>query len=293
MIGLAASFSTLALLAILPALLVERTWGTAPPRDEDELGTNLALGAITLLCDAVILAGVAIVYGALSPHVRLIDPPPLSVQLPLAVVAGDLVAYWHHRLLHRVPWLWASHIVHHQSRHLELSSGLRNHPLVTITSALFWSPLLLLGIEPTTMLAAVGLIGTWVILIHCRQAAWFRRLPGPISYIFNLPGHHRAHHQEQWPAGNCNYGLLLILWDRLFGSYCPPVPATTAFGVREAPATGPVASLLWHEWRRVLRRSPAAPRRSRPIRGGAGIIAYGVAVLLLAGSHAALANWLG
>jgi sterol desaturase/sphingolipid hydroxylase (fatty acid hydroxylase superfamily) len=271
----------LALLAVLPMLYLDRALGGRPSAEQDELGTNLTLGAITLLSDGAILAGFALLYSALAPHAALIAPPPFWGQLAIAIVAGDLLVYWHHRLLHRLPWLWASHIVHHQSRRVDLGTGLRNHPFGTITSCLFWSPLLLAGIAPSAMILAGGLIGTWVVLIHRRDSVWYPALPPPFPFLLNLPAHHRAHH-ERCAAGACNYGLLLVVWDRLFGTYREPDGAEPVFGLAGSPATGPLDALLWDEWRNVIGRAPGAPRRPRPIGIAAGVTGYLAAVVLLA-----------
>ena len=235
-----------------------------------------------LIGDAFILAGFVTFFVWLGPHVRIISPPSHTIQFLLAIVIGDFLGYWHHRLMHRIPWLWASHSVHHQSRAIELSTGLRNHPFATISSGLFWSPLLLLGISPAIMLAAVSAIGTWVILIHRQDSKRYPRVPKPLNYLLNLPGHHRSHHQRKLSAGNCNYGLLFIAWDRLFGTYSPPVSIPIAYGIDDAPATGKVSTLLWYEWRRLICIKVSPLGATPPITFNSGLLAYGAAVLLLA-----------
>lgn len=277
-------------LLLVPLLFLDRHLGRAAGADAaDETGTNLTLGAIVLLSDAAVLAVFAAVYAGLRPHVMLMPEPPFAAQLALALLLGDLASYWHHRFMHRIGWLWASHVVHHQSRRIELSTGLRSHPFATLGNCLFWSPLLVVGISPAAMLLAAGLIGTWAILIHSQAARWPAALPWSVEAVLNLPSHHRIHHRQDSGAGTCNYGLLFILWDRLFGTYCAPREEPRSYGVAGAPPTGPVGQLLWHEWRRTLGLGPpeSAATPGRPATLAVGVTAYLGAVLLLALTAAA------
>lgn len=280
-----------ALLLLVPLLFLDRRLGGTPdPDGADELGTNLTLGAIMLLSDAAILAVFGSIYAGLRPHVMLVPEAPFVAQLAIALVLGDLASYWYHRFLHRVRWLWASHIVHHQSRRIELSTGIRNHPFATIGTCLFWAPLLVIGISLPAMLLAAGLIGTWVILIHCSETKWSAALPRPVAFVLNLPSHHRMHHRQDRRAGDCNYGLLFILWDHLFGTYRAPHKAGQSYGVPGAAATGAIRRLLWQEWRETMGLAPSAGAAAA---GTPASIPLGITVYLGAAIVLALATSAG
>lgn len=249
----------ISLIGILPMLFLDRALAREKPADaSDEIGANLALGALALLSESAIFAGFIVLYSWLQPYVTLVPPPPLPIQLAIALILGDFALYWHHRLAHRLRWLWASHVVHHQSRRIDLSAGLRNHPLAEVGTCIFWGLLLVFGVSPAVMLFAAGLIGAWVLLIHRCETGWYPAVPSPIGYILNLPAHHRMHHLEEERAGHCNFGHLFIIWDRLFATYRAPVADNKRYGVAGAAANGPIGRLLWDEWRRVLGLRPTA-----------------------------------
>lgn len=266
------------LIGMVPLVLLDRA---APIRGSsgDEVGTNFAIAAILVLSDPLVVAGALILFSKLQPHVALVPRLPAAAQIPVALIVGDFLSYWHHRFLHSVAWLWASHIVHHQSRSIDLSTGLRNHPFGTITQVLFWSPLLLVGVDPETMLLAAAIIGTWVMLIHSRRSRLFLRRVGWTGLVLNLPSHHLLHHREERADADCNFGLLFIFWDRLFGTFCAPRRADR-FGVAGVPGAAPVARLLWTEWRNQLGWKFDPVINPVGVTRAQGLAAYFAAVLL-------------
>ncbi|HEU0014579.1 MAG TPA: sterol desaturase family protein [Longimicrobium sp.] len=272
---------------IIPLVLYDRAvrHRTLQPRGPEETGVNLMLGGITLLSDGIIVGAFLLFYDALAPHVALFRIDSLAVQVAICFVLGDFLSYVHHRLMHRWPVLWASHIVHHQSRTIDLSAGLRNHPLVMIGTCLAWGLLLPLGVRPAVMLLVAGIIGTYTVFVH--QGDWLAplgRVPG-LAFVLNLPQHHRLHHSADEAYYNSNYGLLFIVWDRMFGTYHAPDPEMRRFGVEGVPSTGRVRTLLWWEWSRLLRPDRAPPREDdAPAEGriGPGLMVYAGAIVLLA-----------
>lgn len=269
------------LLAILPLLLLDRLVGGRPVPSDDELGTNLALGAIVILSDAIVVSGFAHLYEALSPRIALIRIEPAPLQLLIALIAGDFLSYWHHRAMHRFKWLWASHVVHHQSRRIDLSTGLRNHPFGTVSQCIFWAPLLIVGVGPSAMLLAAGAIGLWVMLIHRSEAHCYPAAPTPVRWLINMPAHHREHHRDSATGDDCNFGLLFILWDRIFGTYRAPDEQRSGFGVAGIRPIGPIGELLWGEWRTLLGAKRPPPRKRNGAGLAAGTAAYITAAALL------------
>ena len=152
-------------------------------------------------------------------------PPLTALGLPgwlLAVVAFlliDLLAYLAHALFHGAPWLWRLHRAHHTDAVVDASTGVRHHPVESLVgAALQLTIFAILGV-PFLVVMAYGLISTlWQFVTHADV-----RLPEPIDRALRLvivtPGMHRVHHSVRMDEGNSNFGMVLSIWDRLFGTY--------------------------------------------------------------------------
>ena len=161
----------------------------------------------------VMLAAYAGLY-LLSP-IRL-DPGDWWVWV-LLFFADDLSYYAYHRAHHRIRLFWATHVVHHSSQHYNLSTALRQD-WMPISSIFFWAPLALLGFQPWMILLAISWNLLYQFWIHTEK---IKRLPGWYEAIFNTPSHHRVHHGANEQYLDRNYGGILIIWDKLFGTYEP------------------------------------------------------------------------
>ena len=132
-----------------------------------------------------------------------------------ALLLYDLCYYWHHRLGHRVALLWAAHAVHHQSEDYNLSTALRQTGTGWLAGWLFYLPLALLGYPPVVV-GTVALIDLlyqyWVHTQQIGKLGWFDRW-------FCSPSNHRVHHAVNDGYLDRNYGGILIVWDRLFGTF--------------------------------------------------------------------------
>ncbi len=143
--------------------------------------------------------------------------PPLS--LLCGVLLLDLAIYWQHRLFHQVPWLWRLHQVHHADRNLDVSSGLRFHPLEILLSLLIKMTLIVaLGVPPLAVLMFEVLLNGMAMFNHANVyiPPWLDR---PLRWLVITPDAHRIHHSVVIDETNSNYGFNLSAWDRLFGSY--------------------------------------------------------------------------
>jgi sterol desaturase/sphingolipid hydroxylase (fatty acid hydroxylase superfamily) len=150
---------------------------------------------------------------------RLLD---WGVSLPIilaALVAQDFLYYWKHRAAHRIRWFWTAHVVHHSSEHYNLSTALRQPWNNHFTGfVLLSAPLVLLGVHPL-LLAFVGAMNLlYQYWIHTEAIDKF---PHWFEVVFNTPSHHRAHHGTNPEYLDCNYAGILIIWDRMFGTFVP------------------------------------------------------------------------
>lgn len=133
----------------------------------------------------------------------------------LAVVAADFVYYWEHRIAHQVRIFWTQHAVHHSSRHMNIVVGIRFGPLESVLSALLHFPLVLLGFPAELVFFGIIVVLAYQSWIH---AELIGRL-GPLDAVLNTPSNHRVHHGCDEKYIDKNYGGILIVWDRLFGTY--------------------------------------------------------------------------
>ncbi len=133
----------------------------------------------------------------------------------LALVFYDFCYYWLHRGGHEVAVLWAAHVVHHQSQDYNLSTALRQTSTGALLGWVFYIPMAVAGVPPIVF-AVVGLIDLlyqyWIHTEHVPRLGWFDR-------VFASPSNHRVHHAVNDRYLDRNYGGILIVWDRLFGSF--------------------------------------------------------------------------
>jgi sterol desaturase/sphingolipid hydroxylase (fatty acid hydroxylase superfamily) len=180
---------------------------------------------------------------------------------PLAILGDDLCYYWFHRSSHEVRFLWAAHENHHSSRHYNLSTALRQSWTTPFTAPLFWVPLALLGVEPLMILAAQGISLVYQFWIHTEL---IDRL-GPLEAVLNTPSHHRVHHGRNVRYLDRNHGGILIVWDRLFGTFereNEPVD----YGLTRNIHTFNPLRIATHEWIAMFRDAARAPRLADSLR---------------------------
>ena len=131
-------------------------------------------------------------------------------------VGQEACYYAYHRAAHRVRWFWATHAVHHSPNELNLMAAVRLGWTGRLTGAgLFFLPLVWLGFPPAAVLATVAINLLYQFWLH---ATWIPKL-GPLEWFLNTPSHHRVHHGANPEYLDCNYGGVLIVFDRLFGTF--------------------------------------------------------------------------
>lgn len=203
------------------------------------------LGATAM--GTVILAGAArAVYDA-----RAFDIPPTWWGFALGFVTWDFMRYWRHRAEHNVRWLWASHAVHHSSTELNFLSAFRQGWTELLSGTwLLVLPYLLFGFGPEIAIAV--LIGQYFYELWIHNE-WMPKL-GPLEWLFVTPSNHRVHHGLNAPYLDRNYGGMLIVWDRLFGTFVEEDPHNPPrFGLLgRKPSNDPVR-IAFYEWYAIAR----------------------------------------
>jgi sterol desaturase/sphingolipid hydroxylase (fatty acid hydroxylase superfamily) len=205
-----------------------------------QLGYVLGLGA----CAAM---GVAIRATGCSP----IWPSslPLAAQVVLAILLAEGVAYWQHRLLHRVPRLWRFHALHHSGKRLNLVRAGRFH-FVDGATATFMTfvPLVLLGAPDAMVTWVATLTGTFGVLGHANMRV---RTPAWLSWVVCTPALHRHHHSRVLRESDRNFGTVTPLFDVLFRTYEPVrAPGPEQVGIADDPVPRGFSKQLLSPFRR-------------------------------------------
>jgi sterol desaturase/sphingolipid hydroxylase (fatty acid hydroxylase superfamily) len=198
---------------------------------------------------------------------RLFDIPQTGVWPWLALFLGvEFCYYWFHRCSHQMRWFWATHSVHHSAEHFNLSAAVRLGWTGELTgAAVFFLPLVLAGFHPVAIAAVVGLGLLYQFFLHTS----FSVNLGPLEWILNTPSHHRVHHASNDACLDRNYGSMLIIFDRLFGTFAEaPADEKLVFGLKgKATGNNPIA-IAFGEWVRLFQDV----KKARGIRAKLGIL---------------------
>lgn len=244
----------LAIPAFIFLLLAEILWAWKRAPDEYETkdtAASLAMGfgnlALGLLQAGLVLAATEWVY-----RYRLFD---IGYTLPAFVAiffAEDFCYYWFHRLSHEHRFWWAAHVNHHSSQHYNLSTALRQTWTGGIAGTfVVWLPLAFIGFPPALIAFEKGVSLVYQFWIHTRAIG---RLPRWFEAVFNTPSHHRVHHASNPRYLDANYAGILIVWDRLFGTFVPEDDAEPIrYGLVRNIGTFNPLKIALHEWVGMVR----------------------------------------
>lgn len=204
--------------------------------------SNLGCGALTALVALAVGGPLLAAYAALFRALHGRPPAATSPWVVLgALVALDLLYYLQHRAEHRVQWLWRIHEVHHQADACDFSVSFRTSALSPLLILGGHLPLAVLGVPPAAYLVAYALHTAFVFALHSRTPPWLDRA----GWLFNSPLLHRGHHAQSARLRNANFGGVLIVWDRLLGTFEPDCAGPLRFGLPgKPPPFGPLAANL-------------------------------------------------
>lgn len=133
----------------------------------------------------------------------------------LAVLVADFIYYWEHRIAHETRILWLQHAVHHSSRHMNIVTAIRFGPFEGIWTMITLVPMVLIGFPPELVLFGNLVVLAYQTWIHTETIGKL----GVVDNILNTPANHRVHHGCDEKYLDRNYGGILIIWDRMFGTY--------------------------------------------------------------------------
>jgi len=192
-------------------------------------------------------------------HAHRLTTIELSTPVAFLVlfVGLEFCYYWYHRVSHKSRWFWATHAVHHSPNELTLATALRLGWTGKLTGAtLFYTPLVWLGFAPAAVLAALSANLLYQFWLH---APYIPRL-GPLEWILNTPTHHKVHHASNEEYLDCNYGGVLIIFDRMFGTFVDlRDDIEIRYGLTTPLTTSNPVKIALHEWINLGRDVLAAP----------------------------------
>jgi sterol desaturase/sphingolipid hydroxylase (fatty acid hydroxylase superfamily) len=234
--------------------------GRLTPARWREMAASISPLIPTVLLAGIVTSFIVALYSAAAKFAPWSIPnTPFAVLA--AVILFDFLYYWDHRCGHRIRLLWAiSHSVHHSSCQFDQTTGLRVSAIDGFISPWFYVPLVVVGFDPLLVAAAFGFnLGyqQWLHTETIGSLGWF-------DGVFNSPANHRVHHGSQPLYLDRNYGGVLIVWDRLFGTWQRETEPAVYGLTRPLGSANPIdvhlaeAMLLWRDvrattgWRRRM-----------------------------------------
>lgn len=202
---------------------------------------QIAEGLVNLLFLAVLLKWVE--------QFQLFHIPATTLgAIALLLILEEFFYYWFHRTSHRVRWFWAAHVVHHSSERMNLSTAMRQSIFYPLSgNFLFFLPIVLIGFSAEAVFAMYAVNLAYQYFVHTQVIS---KLHPAFEFIFNTPSHHRAHHGRNEKYIDKNYGGILIIFDRLFGTFVEEdedVPVE--YGIVRQIDTLNLIKVNVHEWK--------------------------------------------
>ena len=181
----------------------------------------------------------------------------LEMNLPTLLIGFlilEFLYYWYHRANHRIRYLWCSHVVHHSSEGMNLSTATRQSMTYAISGGVvfFFSPLIFLGYPPEVVMSLYALDLFYQYFVHTQAVG---KLPAWFEYIFVTPSHHRAHHGRNPEYIDKNYGGVVIIFDRIFGTFVEEDMENNPvdYGIVNQIHTLNILKINFHEWIDMLK----------------------------------------
>jgi sterol desaturase/sphingolipid hydroxylase (fatty acid hydroxylase superfamily) len=214
------TLSIVFLTIIAVTIVIEAVWSHYKKKGvyntKDALG-NLAILICNNLLKPLSLAWKLIVFTAIVPY-QLFDIPTNVFTVILTFVVAEFAFYWYHRISHETPLLWTMHHTHHSSQWMNLTTAVRLNWLGGFISPLFFVPFILIGFSPEIFVGSLALGLFYQFFLHTEAVG---RLGFFEGWLLNTPSAHRVHHGSNEKYLDKNYGGMLIIFDRLFGTYEP------------------------------------------------------------------------
>lgn len=169
----------------------------------------------------------------------------------LLFILEDLAFYIEHRVDHYCRLFWAVHVTHHSSEEFNLTTGFRSSVLQPLYRFIYFIPIALLGFRPADIVFMYSLTQIYGILVHTK---YIRRMPKWFEAVFVSPSHHRVHHASNILYLDKNMGMVLIIWDRLFGTFQEEIQdEPVKYGLTKSlEKPDHLTNIIFHEWKNLF-----------------------------------------
>jgi sterol desaturase/sphingolipid hydroxylase (fatty acid hydroxylase superfamily) len=204
--------------------------------------SNWACGALTAIVGLTLGGSLLAVYRTIECYAPVRWPTNPFIAFGLAFLAIDFLYYWQHRAEHRSKLLWKVHAVHHQSNLCDASVSFRTSAFAPLTALAVSLVLAVFGLPFEVYFPVYALHAGLIFLLHSRTPRWLDRA----GWVLNSPYLHRAHHSNHPRLRGKNLGGVLIIWDRMFGTFEGRCDDATEYGIGKqvAPLNPLVANWL-------------------------------------------------
>ena len=213
------NFIPYAIPVFLLLIVIELFWGwwkgNNTYRVNDSIN-SLSLGLLSTVTKFVFLNIGLLVFSGIEENYAIwaFNSSSLGHWL-LAIMLYDFLYYWFHRVSHERQFFWGSHVVHHQSEDYNLSTALRQTSTSFFTTWVFFIPCFFLGMPITMYVSIASAHLIYQFWVHTQHISTL----GFLEWFMVTPSNHRVHHAQNPDYIDKNYGGLLIIWDRLFGTF--------------------------------------------------------------------------
>lgn len=201
-------------------IIIEILWSLKFQKNTYNLKESMANAFIII--GAKLIKPISLAWGLFifewASQFKLIHIPLHIVSIVFTFMIVEFVYYWYHRLSHTMPILWTIHHTHHSSPWFNIFTSGRLNWMGKFVSVFFYIPLVILGFSPTLITASLAISLIYQIFLHTEMVGNLGFMEG---LFFNTPSAHRVHHGSNEKYLDRNYGGMLIIYDRIFGTYIP------------------------------------------------------------------------
>lgn len=211
---------------------------------------NVYLNLINAGID-LLLRGIALIILIYCSKFSLVNSWHPVLYWGLLFLLEDFLFWIEHYVDHSSRFFWAVHVTHHSSQEYNLSTGFRSSVLMPFYRFMYFIPLAVIGFDPIDIIFMYALTQTYGILVHTQA---IKKMPRWIEYIFVTPSHHRVHHASNAPYLDKNMGMVLIIWDRIFGTFAEEMEDEPPHYGLTTPLPNPhhPVHIITHEWQGIV-----------------------------------------
>lgn len=231
---------------LLSCLLLQKRYSIRRNKklyDKHDTFVNIVLGVLGVVTRITFKGANLAIWFALYSITPLKIDTSISA-LALLFLLNEFVYYWFHRWSHTIPFLWATHVNHHSSMKMNFSVAARTPFMNAVYHTIFWIPLPLLGFHPIDILAVETISFLFAFIQHTTVIPKL----GILEWFLNTPSHHRVHHASNPEYINKNFGNVLIIYDRLFGTFTEE-STKPVYGLTHNPEDRSLLNMIFHGWK--------------------------------------------